>query len=446
MKEKIVKQRRGDNFFYEVVLRMKKSGVVDSKQFRNIVSEVNIELGYKTIANSCVYRFIDRIEDILLPIGLMEKVPNGLSNNKKGKKANTFLYSISKEADEESIKKTIKNYFFERKSEHFKKISETKNANAKPKEKKEVVAKGRKPSKEVFAELYTILDYLYRNNKSEISRKEVIDLIGVRNYGENNVNSYIKSFGNIGIKLNISYFSGGYGSTRIIFNSVEANLLDIKRVAEKYGYKLVSLSGKLENINPNKGRVKPILIKVDGSELNHRALYAIGGIIMKNSSHRAVNIDVMCKLLNEYYNISMTKRDVMDLVKNSDGLLAMTQDRERVGIVNEKSWPEIKQQYGPSTWIRSVIARISLPITELTKRFKEVEKLSEISKDDAIYQITFEDSKHSLKEWTILYRKFRGSDQIFDKSFQEEIEKEIERIDVVSFSGVIAYEIEEDKF
>ena len=77
MKEKIVKQRRGDNFFYEVVLRMKKNGVVDSKQFRNIVSEVNIELGYKTIANSCVYRFIDRIEDILLPIGLMEKVPNG---------------------------------------------------------------------------------------------------------------------------------------------------------------------------------------------------------------------------------------------------------------------------------------------------------------------------------------------------------------------------------
>ena len=159
---------------------------------------------------------------------------------------------------------------------------------------------------------------------------------------------------------------------------------------------------------------------------------------------KSVDVDVVCSELSKKFQLQVTRKEILDTLKEVDEFNVNSYSNRISLKMGRASWFGIREKYGPETRKKVVFARLTLPLEEIKEKFPETEILSIVSGDDAFYKIIYPESKHSLKNFTILYRKFRGVDNIFDEVLKNEIEKEIQSLDIRSFKDDTEYIIEED--
>lgn len=456
---------RRENYYTEIITEWKSKGVITTLDLYKMIETLSFKNGLKhRVKSNSMY--LDKLEKILKESGIeYEKVRDNDGDGRirsRGRKIRNYYYSLKEDLD--VIKSKIEKWYENQsKQANINRINSLKKRfdvteeekstkKAESESGKSYVSSviGIRPRTESFLRMYSILNYLYTNKTNEVSIAKVKEIVGLNWFSESSLKSYVKSFQNIGITIDASYHSIGYKKTFIKVTNVEDSLLKVKKAAENLNIPLPTITeGKLKNINlSNKGFKEPLKViasvteeKIDSSEL----YYAIGGIIMKHDM-RPIDIDALCRILKEGFKIQQTKKEILEAIKNIPEFEKI-QNGIRIGLKDKKfSWEDIKEKYGPHTRIKTVYARLTIPEDELKNLFGSVEKLSVIGENDAVYRIGYEDSKHSLKSWTMLYRKFRGADQIFDEVLKSEIELEIKRIDCSCFNGILAYEIEEDRF
>lgn len=186
--------------------------------------------------------------------------------------------------------------------------------------------------------------------------------------------------------------------------------------------------------------VHPVRKVTDISFDKAYSIFVIAGLIKKYK--RLITFDQLYKVMMKEFNISLIKSEVIELIKeNAAEYFDINTHCGNIGInlKSDVNWEEFNSKFSPRNFTRTVIARIGMTMEEISKRMpnNSVKVLSKISDNDFIYELGMDRSIHSLREFSNLYRSFRGSDQIFDPELVKEIEN------AIIYSESRAYNVDE---
>lgn len=441
----------GCEYFINILDRWNKNaGIITKKDLYGIIDSLDIEFGYQ-YKKKASHRLscVKKLEEMLTS-RWFEKIESG----KIGRRGKDYIYSLKLEKgrEKESLEE-IKNLFRKYLSEHIRgkhTVRDIKKPEPeiKVKETKKVVSQESKlkPRLGTLENLWKVLTWMNKNKTNEIKRTELGELLGFQNFSESNLKGWENSLKNAGILLDAVYTSPGKGGCSIKIRNVYGTMAAIREVAKRlYNVELEIGTGRVKGFLKGRKFVKPVVQLVDTSGYKDKLIYAIGGIVMKNNQ-KAIDINTLCSILNKDFGIVETKNEILEAIKEVEELESI-QYGQRIGLKEGKfSWDDIKEKYGPQKRKKTVIARLTLPFEEIEKHFEDTKLLSKISENDAIYSITYEDSVHSIKTWAAMFRKFRGTDIVFDEVLTGKVEEEIERLDRIAYKGNLEYEIEEDIF
>ena len=151
--------------------------------------------------------------------------------------------------------------------------------------------------------------------------------------------------------------------------------------------------------------------------------------------------------LKTNYSIVLSNTEISELVKTyaSDYLEISTGSKAGVYLKRDIDWGKFKKEFSPENYKSSVIARIGESEENLRRlglSHIDFEVLSVISPSDAIYRISYSESKLSMIDLCRLCRTFRGVDQIFDEKISSKISILNSKVDSYAFIGDDSYTIE----
>lgn len=449
-KEEKKRKIRGLGYFNAILDRW---GALDStictkEELYKIMDDLSKEMGY-SIDRTLRAKNLRKIEEILMPKWI-ERIED-TSKKRRGKGRN-YIYSlkiensgIEKNKGLEDIKSTMKEYFsensYERKVKTPKVLEENKIEEAKK--------NASRPRLRTLEHIWEVLEYMSKNNTNTMRCTELRALLGLQNFSAVNLDGWIKTLGNVGVDLNAKYYTDSSRLGFVKIHNVNGTKVALMTTAKKYyDINLKSEAGKLHSYTQGKTKVyqnpTTIVRIVNEDDIKGKLIFAIGGLISTMNGGKSVDVDVVCSELSKKFQLQVTRKEILDTLKEVDEFNVNSYSN-RIGLkMGRASWFGIREKYGPETRKKVVFARLTLPLEEIKEKFPETEVLSIVSGNDAFYKITYPESKHSLKNWTILYRKFRGVDNIFDEVLKNEIEKEIQSLDIRSFKDDTEYIIEED--
>lgn len=444
--EKREKDAKSREFYIKILEQWSNTLILSRKELNKLVDDTCNELGLSANPGNRSFR-VKRLEDVLGKDWL-EKVEDDGPWRGRGK---NYIYSLklskeNKQGDLEKIKKLFLDFFAlqdERKKrkgnlDQSQLSEEIVNQDENKEVKKTTIMY--KPHRSVFEKLGNILKYLLENEKNSIDRSEISKVTGFQNFSENNLNGWISSLARVGILLDARYISGSYGKTCLKFENPKGIAASIREAAKKIYGMDIAFPGIHPGNNVITTRKVTTPQKTDNKE-KARLFFAIGGFIAYND-YKPVDIDTLCKILRDNFYITATRREILDVIKGEEDFESI-QYGSKIGLKDKKfSWDNICDKYGPKNYEKQVVVRLTLPKKEIIEYFPKTEMLSKISENDAVYRITYEDTKHSLSKWVRIYRRFRGPDAIFDKSLEEQIKLEIQRIDEFLYKDDIVYNIE----
>lgn len=151
--------------------------------------------------------------------------------------------------------------------------------------------------------------------------------------------------------------------------------------------------------------------------------------------------------LKTNYSIVLSNTEISELVKTyaSDYLEISTGSKAGIYLKRDIDWAKFKKEFSPENYKSSVIARIGESEENLRRlglSHIDFEVLSVISPSDAIYRISYSESKLSTIDLCRLCRTFRGVDQIFDEKISSKISILNSKVDSYAFIGDDSYTIE----
>lgn len=417
--------------FYKRVLKIwyseKRSSVMTAKDIYSIFERVDAEMSILKEGEEKDYHYYRY---------LLEKVLEILGDQIEKERIGVSMSYSLKIKDYETLKEVI-----ERFENCIKESKQPSNETKKQAATSSVgnISSMREPTllasmkKSVIEEVWKILSWMYKNGKEMIDQPEIKDVIGKR-FDDKVLISWKKVLESYGVQINVRYI----GKLEILsIRGIQEAFTAIKSVAKDN----FDLDLKIPERKERQEEEKKVDMSID--ENTCRMYYAIGGLIMKNGSNKSLELDVVCKYLRENFGINQTKEGIMKSLSGTQEIICLYSQSSKLKLRNgNESWEIIKKKYGPMNFPKWVDARLTLSQQILTEYFPEVKMLSKISENDAIYRITYYDTKHSMSKWTALYRKFRDTDAIFDENLSERIESEISRMDELFGKDDIAFEIE----
>ncbi len=173
-------------------------------------------------------------------------------------------------------------------------------------------------------------------------------------------------------------------------------------------------------------------------------IFAIGGICKKQSS--VVNYETIYKILKDNFSIRVSRNEVIEIVRKNASKYLEVCNHGAGGIkfrdIND--WEKFNEEFGPRNFKESTYVRLGMTLEEVRKILPnfEIEIVTEFTASDAVYQINYDKSIHSLRSLCNLYRTFRGKDKFFEDNLTKLIQNEIVYVDSRSYVGNIAFEIE----
>ena len=270
-----------------------------------------------------------------------------------------------------------------------------------------------KPNRRVVENLYKVLKEIHNSPTESIDFARVGRIVCSKNPISKGIFegwcNTVKTFGGIGIGYQFvdQPTSSGLVSTLLTVRNLKGAMLSLdSKSKEWYGSSL----GADKDLNLEGKKLIPKVTTAPLSEEDKKILYLIAGIIKKNSGH-SVEIDAVCKLLRENFNISVWKKDIDKLVSGSTEL-GLSHSNLSVTFKNgDNSWKRIREACNPYGKERLIMARIGMTEEEVGRFGLKSEILSKISDKDNIFRIYFrESSTVDRRKLLKLWRTFRGTD------------------------------------
>lgn len=430
----VVKKVRDAQYYYFVIDKLYESISTTKNVFKrsdmfNILTQANVFYGLEDNKTTS-YVILKKLETILEKF--IEKV--------EGDKVSDTLYSLKINGNDDKVvlsemKAQVTKYF------GLKYSRKDKNSISNKERRKTV-------KKSTIVNCYKIFNWMVENKEKVMRRNVILNALGFQNIQSTQVDSWVKTIEDFnGTIIDLAYIS-----TRD--KTFEGYLK-----SENPGDGLISvikLGNELYNLFPdNKFNNKPVYVKknftinkesVNKSDKDHnlsKLLYSVAGIVVGNE-YKSVEIDNICSNLDKKFDIKITKKEIISILKNYPEEFDLIEHGERIRLNNNSSsWEEIKKEHGPKNFTKEVLVRLTFEQGLIQRYFPSAKVISRISEHDAIYKITYSESISDLINWIDLYRKFRESDKILnDEELEQTINREIERINALSFSSSLRYKLE----
>ena len=174
-----------------------------------------------------------------------------------------------------------------------------------------------------------------------------------------------------------------------------------------------------------------------------RTLYIIAALCKKSGIKNILDFYDLSKTLAEKFNIRMSAKDIAQFIKEEgEGCFTVNTSTSRPGVAinSEADWMKIRDGHHPDKFVTYCLARIGCTIEEIKQvapGLVEVETLSRINSNDAIYRVYYRRSEHGFSELCRLFSTFRGKDQILDDDdLVNNIKNEIFKRDALLYSSL----------
>ena len=331
----------------------------------------------------------------------------------------------------------------------------------------------RKPQKKVLLKIYKVLVAAEANGgRLEMDQvrsaaslpKYVVPCILKKQWDK----AMIKGL-HIDFKMNI--INGGPKGHPVEFINVKGCLLSLAEKLEKYygvdtGYKKatssIAATHVKKSITPeektdkviesmveqaldvkNTALLKKAVSHTEDSFQKSKALYIIAALCKKSGVKNILDFYDLSKTLAEKFNIRMSAKDIAQFIKEEgEGCFTVNTSTSRPGVAinSEADWMKIRDGHHPDKFVTYCLARIGCTIEEIKQvapGLVEVETLSRINSNDAIYRVYYRRSEHGFSELCRLFSTFRGKDQILDDDdLVNNIKNEIFKRDALLYSSL----------
>ena len=399
-------KKKTEEFYVTLGEKIIAAGVIGNKELGNIVSEVNVQYGYKAISHKSIYAYYNVLCNVYGPENFER------TRILTGKRGESTCYSLKK-IDTAKIKAFLGNkyegnpYNGSVEKEHYTGVvtkedeayrnavlEEAKEITKRPKMEAIRKARGRlrKFDKEMVGKIQKFLPIYKKDKIMSLSTEELFSL-------KKMMQTLCRYKVNLGIEM------------------IDATSIKFTRTREEVVKEVSDLAWKLLGIKISIVSKKPTneAVNFELTENESYIILVIGGLIMKNEGKKIESYQVVGALKNNHYrSLEVNQMQIERIIKKVPNLLEKV-GTGGIGLVGnrESTWKNIQELYSPSKqeWIVPWCVNSDLPFKEIQNVFPNSWVEGEhIEVGSKIYMIKMDRSIKSFMKLALLSLKFRDTD------------------------------------